>query len=292
VHKSVLIKEALGYLRCENKRIMLDCTVGGGGHAKEILKSLPPGGRLIGIDQDQSALKIAEETLREFEGSFTLVKENFRNLDKVLNSLGIEGVDGMLFDLGLSSFQLEDEERGFSFSKSGPLDMRMDRSKGRPLEELLRRLSEQELGQIIRDLGEERYWRKIASAIVRERKRAPIKSSLQLADLVRSTVRYRPGQRIDPATRTFQGLRIFLNDELGALEEALEKAGSFLRKDGIIAAISFHSLEDRIVKNRFKQLSKEGIVEILTKKPIRPAEEEISDNPRSRSARLRAARRI
>lgn len=293
MHKSVLLNETLEYLDCKNRKIVLDCTIGGAGHAKEILKKLSPGGRLIGIDTDKEALKIAEENLKEFkEGSFTLVNENFRNFDKVLNSLGINSVDAMLFDLGISSFQLEDKTRGFSFSKGKGLDMRMDTEKGESLWQALSRLSERELGEIIRDFGEERYWRRVAKRIVLERRKSPIREALRLAEIVRGAVRRSPRSRIDPATRTFQALRIFINDELDALGEALDKVGSFLSSDGRVVIISFHSLEDRIVKHGFKGLAKEGIVEILTKRPIMADEAEVKENPRSRSAKLRAAKRI
>ena len=292
MHKSVLLNETLEFLKCENKQAVLDCTVGGGGHAQEILKNLPPGGRLIGIDADEKALEIAKENLKNFKGAFVPVKENFRNFDKVLNDLGIDSVDAMLFDLGISSFQLEDGERGFSFSNKGPLDMRMDRGLGEPLWQKLNRLSEDELGRIIRDFGEERYWRRIARALMEEKRISPIKDTFRLADIVRRSIRYRSGTRTDQATRTFQAFRIFINDELGALREALGKAGGFLKKDGRIVVISFHSLEDRIAKQTFKDLALQGAISILTKKPITPSEGERIENPRSRSAKLRAAQRL
>jgi 16S rRNA (cytosine1402-N4)-methyltransferase len=255
------------------------------------LKSLPPGGRLIGIDADKNALRIAEENLHDFRDSVILVHENFRRFDTVLRKLEIDAVDGMLFDLGMSSLQLQDAVRGFSFSREGVLDMRMDTDNGKPLWQILDSLSEDEIAKIIRDLGEERFWRRIARRIVSERKNSPIKNPLTLAGLVRDAVGSRR-QRIDPATRTFQAFRIYINDELGALTEALDKSPQFLRKDGRIVVIAFHSLEDRIVKNKFRDLGKEGILKILTKKPIRPSSGEAEENPRSRSARLRAAERL
>lgn len=292
MHKSVLLRETLEYLKCEEKKVVLDCTVGGAGHAKEILKRLPLGARLIGIDADNKALEIAEENLRGFEGSYVLVNENFRNFDKVLAGLNIKSVDAMLFDLGVSSFQLEDAERGFSFSRGGALDMRMDTSFGRPLWQILETIGEKELGHIIKDLGEERLWHRIAWGIVTERRKYPIRDTFRLADIIRRAVRYKKKGRIDPATRTFQALRIYVNDELGALKEALEKAGSYLSKNGRIVVISFHSLEDRIAKYRFNRLAKEGKLSILTKKPLTPGKDERKENPRSRSAKLRAAQRL
>lgn len=292
MHKSVLVKETLDYLKCEKKKLILDCTVGGGGHAKEILKRLPLGAKLIGIDADREALEIAKENLKDFKGSHVLVNDNFRNFDKVLAGLNIKSVDAMLFDLGISSFQLEDADRGFSFSKGGTLDMRMDTSFGKPLWQIINNFSEKELGYIIKDLGEERLWHRIAWAIVTERRKQPIKDTYRLAYIIRCATRYKKKGRIDPATRTFQALRIYVNDELGALKEALGKASSYLSKNGRIVVISFHSLEDRIAKYRFRKMEKEGTLSILTKKPVTPDRDEKKDNPRSRSAKLRAAQRV
>ncbi|MFC1807189.1 16S rRNA (cytosine(1402)-N(4))-methyltransferase RsmH [Candidatus Omnitrophota bacterium] len=292
MHKSVLLDEALDYLECEDKKILLDCTIGGAGHTKEIIKRLPPGGRLIGIDADRDAIEIATENLRGLEDKFTLVHENFRNLDKVLGRLNIDKVDGMLFDLGISSFQLQDEERGFSFLKGQDLDMRMDRSSGKPLSQIINKMYEDELGSIIRDYGQERFWRRVAKQIVSERKREPIEDPQRLAQIVRSVVRPSGKSKIDPATRTFQALRIFVNDELNALKEAMDKIDRFLRKGGRVAVISFHSLEDRIVKLRFKELARQDQMLILTKKPLRPQLSETEENPRSRSACLRVAEKI
>jgi 16S rRNA (cytosine1402-N4)-methyltransferase len=292
VHKAVLLNEALEHLNLEDKKIVVDCTIGGAGHAREILMRLGPDGMLIGIDADKEALAIAEERLKGLQGAFRLAHENFRDFDKVLRNLKIDKVDGMLFDLGVSSFQLEDERRGFSFSGTGVLDMRMDTEKGSPLWQVLNRLNEDELARIIKDLGEERYWRRVAKAIVSERRNAPIKETTRLAEIIRKAIPRHRWERIDPATRTFQALRIYINDELNALGEALDKVPDFLNKGSSVAVVSFHSLEDRIVKNRFKEFAKKVIFEILTKKPIRPTEAEVEENPRSRSAKLRAARRI
>ncbi len=292
MHKSVLLDETLEYLGCKKKHVILDCTIGGAGHAGKILEAIAPGGRLIGIDADKLTLETAAKNLKRFEGAFNLINENYRNLDKVLADLDIRDVDAMLFDLGTSSFQLDEASRGFSFLRDGPLDMRLDKERGLPLWQALRKMGETEIGVIIRDFGEERYWRRIAKAIVTENRIAPVKDTLRFAAIVRDAVKYRPGSRIDPATRTFQGFRIFINDELNALKEALIKAPRFLKRGGRIVVISFHSLEDRIVKHTFRGMAKEKILKILTKKPVRPMETEILDNPRSRSSRLRAAERL
>jgi len=293
VHTSVLLYEAIDYLKCEKKKTIVDCTVGAAGHTKEILKRLSPDSRLIGLDQDKAILDRAKEALRDFDNkNLLLLNENFRDIDKVLRQQKIDYIDGMLFDLGVSSFQLSDAARGFSFLTEGPLDMRMDAGTGSPLSEVLRRLTEKELGEIIRDLGEEKFWRRISKAIFSEQKREPIKDSLRLANIVRKASSYKSYSKIDPATRTFQALRIYVNDELGALKETLVKAGSFLSKEARIVVISFHSLEDRIVKHTFREMAKEGILKVITKKPIRPSDQECSINPRSRSAKLRAAERI
>jgi len=292
VHKSVLPEEVLRYLESENRHIILDGTVGNAGHAEVILERLTDKGRLIGIDSDKDALEIAEKNLQKFKDRYVLENENFRNIDKVLSQLKIDKVDGMLFDLGISSSQLEDSERGFSFRRPGPLDMRMDKASGIPLGQLLETLNEYEIGNIIREFGEERFWRRIARAIITERKKRPITNSQTLAEIIRSAARYSPRSRIDPATRTFQAFRIYINDELGALREMLEKAPTLMSKGARIVIISFHSLEDRLVKHSFKELARQGIFEILTKKPVRPADGETTDNPRARSARLRAAEKL
>ncbi len=291
MHKSVLLKEALEYLDCKKGQTVLDCTVGAAGHAEEILKRISPDGRLIGIDADKEALDTAEKNLKRFKGAFELVNDNFRNLDKVLSGVNTEKVDAMLFDLGISSLQLADSLKGFSFSKSSPLDMRMDKDKGQPLWRLLNKLTEDELAHIIRDLGQERFWRRIAKAIVTERRISPVKDTLRLANIIRSAARYGARPRIDPATRSFQAFRIFINDELNALEEALIKAPKVLKSKGRIVVISFHSLEDRIVKHTFRALADEGIFKVLTKKPVRPCDKELADNPRCRSSKLRSAER-
>jgi len=263
----------------------VDATVGTGGHAEAILER---GAELIGIDRDPLALEVARERLSRFGKRFLLIQDNFRHLVQILRDHGVQEVDGVLFDLGMSSFQLEDPKRGFSFLKEGPLDMRMDPSQDLTAYEIVNRWSERDIARILREYGEERYAGRIARAIVKSR---PIETTTQLARIVARC--YPPGyHRIHPATRTFQALRIAVNDELNALREGLLAAIKVLRPGGVVVAISFHSLEDRIVKRTFRQRWIAGEVEILTKKPLTPTAEEVEKNPRSRSAKLRAARKL
>ena len=292
MHKSVLLQETLEYLNCNKKSVVLDCTVGCAGHAVEILKIISPKGRLIGIDADKDTLKEAEKKLKIFNGSFKLFHENFVNFNKVLDDLNIKKVDAMLFDFGISSFQLDDGQRGFSFKNSGPLDMRMDKTKGLPLWRVLENMTEIQVGNIIKDFGEERQWRKIARAIIEARRISPIHDSGRFAQIIANAFNYTYRTKIHPATKTFQAFRIFINDELGVIKEALLKAPEFLKKNGRVVVISFHSLEDRIVKRTFKVFTESGMLKTLTKKPITANRQEISENPRSRSAKLRSAERI
>lgn len=292
MHKSVMPLEALGFLNCYPGAVIVDATVGYGGHSSDILKVISPGGRLIGIDADRESLETARARLSGFGKTYELFNDNFVNFDKILKNLAISKVDGMLFDLGISSFQLEKSQRGFSFKDSGFLDMRMNKETGIPLWQALKEMTEEEIGAIIREMGEERYWRRIARSIVEQKRIEPIKDPRLLADTIRQSVSYKPGSKIDPATRTFQAFRIFINDELGALKSALLKVPDFLKPKGSVVVISFHSLEDRIVKHMFKDFEKQGILKVLTKKPARPSEKEKSENPRSRSAKLRSAERI
>lgn len=290
MHRAVLLDEVLDHLNLAPGKKILDCTVGGGGHARAILERITPGGILIGIDQDQEALKVASDNLKRFKDNIYLIHDNFKNLDVHLSKLNLGKVDGILFDLGLSSLQLEEKERGFSIKQDGPLDMRMDRGLKINAGYLVNKLSESEIAKILKEFGEERYSRRIARALVARR---PIETTRRLAEVVSKAVpaRYRYG-RIDSATRTFQALRIKVNNELEALDSALDKVTNCLKEDGRICVISFHSLEDRIVKNRFKDYRKKNLLKILTKKPIRPQREEVLINARSRSARLRVAERI
>lgn len=286
LHTPVMLGETLFYLAPKAGETAADATCGAAGHARELLKRVLPGGRLIGIDRDARILEAAERNLAEFAGSFELHNERFSGLEQILH----EPVDILLFDLGVSSFQLDQPERGFSFSAEGPLDMRMDASRGRPAAEVLRRLPERELERIIREYGEERFARRIAGAIKQAVKTTGIRTTGELAEVVkRASPRWE--RRIHPATRTFQALRVYVNEELDELQAALDALPRLLKPGGRVVVISYQSLEDRIVKQTLRREVQEGLVEILTKKPIRPSPEEVRSNRRARSARLRAARR-
>ena len=293
MHHPVMIDEVISYLNLKPGYIVLDATVGGGGHAREILRRISPGGRLIGLDADESAIKIASENLKEFSGNFSLINENFRNLDRALSKENIKSLNAVLLDIGVSSFQLDDKDRGFSIKENSALDMRMDRRLGLSAFDIINRYKESDLSDIIYRYGEERFARKIARRIAGERAKKPIETTGELAELVRRAIGVgQKRSRIDPATRTFQAIRIVVNDELAALEEGLKKAVSWLDLDARIAVITFHSLEDRIVKNLFKGYAGLGVLKIITKKPVGATDEEIAYNPRSRSGRLRVAERI
>ncbi|MGC9019081.1 MAG: 16S rRNA (cytosine(1402)-N(4))-methyltransferase RsmH [Candidatus Bipolaricaulaceae bacterium] len=281
-HEPVLLKEVLDLLAPRPGKVIVDATVGTGGHAEALLSL---GATVVGIDQDPESLGVAAERLRDFGERFRPVRANFRRLREVLNELGLEKVDGILFDLGLSSWHLAHPERGFSFQEEGPLDMRMDPENPVTAADLVNSLPEREIAHILREYGEERYAARIAWEIVRNR---PIRTTKELASLVARC--YPPGRhRIHPATRTFQALRIAVNDELSALREALPQAVEALRPGGVLCVIAFHSLEDRIVKRFLREGARSGRLRLLTKKPVRPKAEEVARNPRARSARLRAA---
>jgi len=279
-------KEVLYYLLWRKDGVYVDATVGGGGHALSLLSQLEEGAVLIGIDRDEEAIKMAEKTLQHSPLPVYLVRGNFSQIDQILLSLGTEQVSGILFDLGVSSWQLDEAERGFSFQKEGPLDMRMDLSQKQDAYQVVNKLSEKELADLIYYYGEERFSRKIAQAIVRERERKPIATTRELAQIIERVVPQR--EKIHPATRTFMALRIFVNEELKEIEEALEKVSPLVEEGGRVVVISYHSLEDRIVKSFFRHREE---WEILTKKPVRPTPQEVKDNPRARSGRLRAAKR-
>lgn len=293
MHHSVMLEEAISSLNLKRGAVVVDATVGGGGHSFQILKKIIPDGRLIGIDADPDALKIAAHTLKDHTGSFALVNDNFRNIDRILAKENIKDVDAILMDIGISSYQLEDANRGFSIKHESRLDMRMNSQSGITAYDIINRCSEKDLSEIIEKYGEERFHNRIARYISESRRNKPIETTKELADIIRRAVGYRYRKlRIDPATRTFQAIRIRVNDELGSLEEGLKKAIFWLKPGGRIVVISFHSLEDRIVKNLFKGYAGLGVLKIITKKPLTPSQDEILNNPRARSAKMRVAERI
>ncbi len=289
MHIPVLLEESTELLLGNGGKLYLDCTLGLGGHTRRILEKNPEA-FVIGIDRDEEAIELAKKNLKEFEGRFSIYKADFAYLDEVLRAEGIDKVDGILFDLGVSMLQLK-SERGFSFQIDAPLDMRMDKEQKLTAYRVVNEYPEKELARIIWEYGEERLSRKIARAIVQYRKKKPIETTKELADIVLSVYpeRLKHG-RIHPATKTFQAIRIEVNKELESLRTALEKTPDLLNPGGRLVVISFHSLEDRIVKNFFREHS--HLFRILTKKPITPSEEEIRMNPASRSAKLRAGERI
>lgn len=295
-HIPVLLEEALGFIAPAAGGVYCDATVGLGGHAAAVLERAAPGGRLVGIDRDAGALRLASERLGRFGQRVMLVHARFGAIRAVLERAGAIPIDGCLVDLGVSSMQLDNPERGFSFRHGGPLDMRMDQSQGETAAEFLRRVDASELEAILRDLGEERYARRIAAAIVTERGCKDLGTTSALAALIARVVPSREASK-DPATRSFQALRIALNDELGELERFLADVPCCLRPGGRLVVISFHSLEDRVVKRRLRALaSKEAAggphLRLLTKHVVVASDEELQRNPRSRSAKLRAAERL
>ena len=292
-HVPVLLNETIDLLNLKPGAIVLDGTVGAGGHAKEIARCIGPAGTLICLDQDSDALARASSRLSTCAAKTHLLHTNFRNIPSALDSLSIAAVDAIVLDVGISSMHLESSGRGFTFQRDEPLLMTMAHPIHEGIEtarDIVNRAREEDLADIIWKYGEERFSRRIARAIVTARKRTPITTSKQLADIIVKAMPRR-GKR-HPATRTFQALRIVVNDELGALTEGLSGGIARLRAGGRIAVISFHSLEDRIVKNIFRDAAKEGIVKIITKKPIVPTRAEAKENPRSRSAKLRVAEKI
>ena len=292
-HEPVMATEVVTMLDPSRGGLFVDCTVGGGGHARALLEG--GAGRLLGLDRDREALPVAAENLRHWADRVELAHADFRNLDVALAERGIEDIDGgALADLGVSSLQLDGEGRGFSFRRDDPLDMRMDRSTGHTAADLLRDAPESELADVIHRYGEDRYARRIARGLVAARERAPLTSTAQLAAAVRGAVPRRGRQRIHPATRTFQAIRIRVNRELEGLDAWLLALCRRLRAGARLAVITFHSLEDRIVKRALRGFERgaDVAIEVLTRRPLRPSEGEISRNPRARSARLRAAERL
>jgi 16S rRNA (cytosine1402-N4)-methyltransferase len=290
LHAPVLVSETLALLEPSRGGLFVDCTLGLGGHSRALLD----GGadRIIGLDRDTTALELAAANLASYGERVELVHSDYRDLPQVLDARGIATVAGALADLGVSSMQLG-EGRGFSFQRDEPLDMRMDRSRPPTAADLIADADEEDLANVIFQYGEERYSRRIARAIVQARAVAPVATTGQLAALVRRAIPVRGYQRIDPATRTFQALRIWVNRELDGLDAFLESAVQRLAAGGRLAVIAFHSLEDRIVKHTFRALAHaETAIRILTKRPIEAGEDEVARNPRARSAKLRAIERL
>ncbi len=287
-HVSVLPAEVLHWLEPRPGQVIVDATAGAGGHSALLWDAIQPGGELIALDQDPMMLAIAKQRLGDAKVRW--FHRNFDDLPSVLSEVGYSHVDAILADIGFCSDQLADDRRGLSFQKDGPLDMRLDPTTGEPASALLSRSTERELADIFWQFGEERHSRRVAKRIVETRKKTAIETTAQLADLVRSCVPRSKGHGIDPATRVFQALRIAVNDELGALDRLLRTAPDCLKPNGRLAIISFHSLEDRIVKQAFRG-NAESVKE-LTRKPVQASEEEIATNPRARSAKLRVAQKV
>ncbi len=291
-HVSVLTAPAVTFLAPQRGGFFLDCTVGGGGHSRALLE----GGatRVLGLDRDAEALTMAAKTLEPWRDLVELVHADFRQLDAILDERGVTTVDGAIADIGLSSMQLDGEGRGFSFRRNEPLDMRMDRSSGATAAELIRDASEQELADRIFQYGEERHSRRIARAIVETRREDPLRTTGQLAATVRRAIPGRGWRRIDPATRTFQAIRIWVNRELEDLGPAIEAICGRLANGARVVVVTFHSLEDRIVKHTLRALERgqDAFMQVLTKRPLIANADERARNPRARSAKLRAAERI
>jgi len=307
-HAPIMLDEVLNLLKPERGGIFLDCTLGGGGHAEAVLNKLPQGSRLYGIDRDGDAIKASSERLACYKERFVPIRGNFFDMKELLRARGIARVDGVLMDLGVSSFQLDNAERGFSYNKSATLNMRMDDSSALSAYDVVNSYEREALYRIIRDYGEERYASRIANAIVREREKAPIETTLQLAGIIErampAAARREPQH---PAKRTYQAIRIEVNGELDGLEQALRDAESMLNSGGVLAVIGFHSLEDRIIKHAMKSFEhpctcdprapvcvcgKLPTSKVLTRKPITASQSELERNPRARSAKLRAAEKL
>ena len=306
-HVSVLLNECLEGLNIKENGIYVDGTLGGAGHSSEILKRLSKEGRLIGIDQDTDALKAAKERLKDYS-NVTFVHSNFSNIENVLNNLNIDGVDGILMDLGVSSYQLDEGERGFSYMKDAPLDMRMNRENDFSAYNVVNEYSEEDLYRIIRDYGEEKFAKRIASFIVENRQEKNIETTLELVEIIKNAIPAKARREgPHPAKRTFQAIRFEVNSELSILNKTIEDGVEKLNKGGRMAIITFHSLEDRIVKNKFRDLAvscrcpkefpvcvcgEKAKVKIISRKAIEPTKEEVEINPRSRSAKLRVIEKL
>ena len=306
-HVSVLLNECLDALNIKDDGIYVDCTLGGAGHSSHILQRLSKDGLLVGIDQDTDALKAAGERLKEYENK-KLVHNNFHNIDSILEELDIPKVDGILMDLVVSSYQLDEGERGFSYMKDAPLDMRMNRDREFSAYDVVNSYSMEDLWRIIRDYGEEKFAKRVAEFIVNRREEKPIETTLELVDIIKAAIPAKARREgPHPAKRTFQAIRIEVNGELEILNKAIEDGVNRLNKGGRMAIITFHSLEDRIVKLKFRELAnpctcpkefpicvcgKKPLVKLISRKAIDPSKEEVEENPRSRSAKLRVIERF
>ena len=306
-HVSVLLNECIEALDIKENGIYVDCTLGGAGHSSHILKNLSIDGMLIGIDQDKDALSAAKDRLENFK-NVKYVHNNFYNIDVILNELGIEKVDGILADLGVSSYQLDEASRGFSYMQDAPLDMRMNRDNDFSAYEIINNYSEEDLYKIIKDYGEERFAKRIANFIVNKRSEKPIETTFELVDIIKAAIPAKARREgPHPAKRTFQAIRIEVNSELKILNKTIEDGVRRLNKGGRMAIITFHSLEDRIVKLKFRELEnpctcpkefpicvcgKSPSVKVISKKGIAPTEKEVEENPRSRSAKLRIIEKL
>ena len=302
-HISVLLDETIDGLDIKPDGIYVDGTLGGGGHSYEILKRLSPKGRLIGIDQDGEALKAAGERLKEFENQITLVRSNYCEIDKVLKELNVEKVDGILLDIGVSSYQLDNLERGFSYKSDAPLDMRMDTRQELTAADVVNTYSENELFKIIKDYGEDKFAKNIAKHIVLARKEKPLETTKDLSEVIKRAIPMKvQAKGGHPAKKTFQAIRIEVNQELTVLKESIDKMIDLLKPNGRICIITFHSLEDRIVKTKFREnenpctcppnfpvcvCGKKSKGKVITRKPIIPSEDEIEENKRAKSSKLR-----
>jgi len=292
-HIPVMIEEVLQYLNLGNAKTVVDATIGTGGHAERLLENLNKESKFVGIDRDQETLQMAKDRLGNYSKMCDFVYGNFSDIKNILHNLNIFKIDAILFDLGISSVQLNDANRGFSFQSEGPLDMRMDRNSYISAYDLVNNLNEDELSDLLWNFGQERWHNRIARFLVKEREKQAISTTAQLSRLVLKALPYKHKySSIHPATRTFQAVRIAVNRELEALQTVLSDAIDLLNENGRICVISFHSLEDRIVKTTFKEFAANEKIKILTPKPLTPTEEEIRQNLRSRSAKLRVAERL
>ena len=306
-HKSVLLDETIESLNIKPNGIYVDGTLGGGGHSYEIAKRLTDGGRLIGIDQDEDAIRAAKERLSEFADRVTIVRDNYCNMPKVLDELGISKVDGILLDIGVSSYQLDEAERGFTYKQDAPLDMRMDQRQEMTAKDIVNGYSEEDLYRIIRDYGEDKFAKNIAKHIVQARQIKPVETTFELDEIIKAAIpmkfRATGGH---PAKKTFQAIRIELNRELEVLDESIDAMTDLLNDNGRLCIITFHSLEDRIVKTRFRKnenpctcppdfpvcvCGKKPKGKVITRKPIVPDEEELEQNKRAKSSKLRVFER-